>query len=208
MATPHARRRQPRTGLLVGVTALLIMLLILLALVNGTGGEPSGDTVTASPPVTREAATTAPADITMQDLLDRAEPEADGSFDMTITEDELAGAIRNGMAGTSAPVDELRVDVLEPGGTGGRVGFDARLRQPDLPVSGVLGLNVVEGRLEPEIESVQVGGLPIPRIADPLLDDLLREARVLSDELVARGIVIDTLDTSGSTVTISGRSAS
>lgn len=200
---PAPRRRQPPGWLVGGVALVLVVLVGALAVVTSTAAAPPDetDTVTAAPQ------TVAPADVTMQDLLARAAPDADGNFDLRIAENELAGAIRNGMEGSSTPVDDLRVDVLEREGAGGRVGFDARLRDPDVPVSGEIDLNVVDGRLEPEIASARLGGLPLPGIAQGLLDDVLGEARVLSDELVARGIFIDDLDTTDAMVRISGQAS-
>ncbi|HSK95006.1 MAG TPA: hypothetical protein VK891_00175 [Euzebyales bacterium] len=194
-----ARRRRGGGG---GWVALLVLLVVLAALawlllgggfaqLAGTDGDPS------------EADIAEPVDVSLDELVDRAERNDDGSVTVTVSEAEAGGLMREALSRGDAPtLRDVRVDLQDPAGSApGQMEVRGRLPDQDLPVTAVVDLRVADGAVAPRLRDVRVGPIPVPA---GLAEDLNQEFQQVS-LLADRGITVDDLATSDDEMVVTGR---
>lgn len=166
----------------------------------GGGGTPPSPEPSASRFVPAPTADTA---ITFDDLIRRAQPDAEGNVDLSVTGSELTSAANNALP-PDAPVDAVDLEVRT--GTDDRptVGFSTTVSDSDLDVTGAVALDIVEGRVEPELVDARAGPLPLPGpLRDPV-EDVVREAAELFVELDERGVDVTHLAVTDGMLVIEG----
>jgi hypothetical protein len=128
-----------------------------------------------------------PVDVTVQDLLDRAVDNGDGTMTVTVTEAETGGLVRDALeGGGTATLRDVTTDLVRPDGDApGQMRIAGRLRDRDVPVTAVVDLAPRDGRVDATVRSVGLGPLPVPGSLREDLNQQLREVSLLGDQEVA-----------------------
>lgn len=195
---PGRRRRRGGGG---GWVALLVLLLVLGALAwlllgggfdqLAGGEEPS------------EADVAEPVDVSLGELLERAEANDDGSVTVTVTEGEAGGLMRQALSRGGDPVlEDVRVDLQRPDGAApGQMIVAGRLPDQDVPVTAVIDLEVDGGEVRPDVRDVRVGPLPVPAGLAEDLNDRVADVGLLADQ----NITVEDLSTTERRLRVRGR---
>lgn len=191
-----ARRR--RRALLV--VALLVAAGAIVLVTGGIPLAPGGATTSASAEPTSTPDTTP---VTVDEVLDRAETNPDGSVTVSLDDDETAGLVASALA--RAPAQRLRdvsVDLVEPeGDADGRMVIAGRLDEPSLPVEAVVDLRVVDDAIRPTVSDVRVGPVPLPPGAREDIDQQVRQLALVAEDRIA----VEDLSTTGGALVLTGR---
>ena len=128
-----------------------------------------------------------PVDVTVEDLLDRAVDNGDGTMTVTVTEAEAGGLVRDALeGGGTGPVRDVTTDLVRPDGDApGQMLLAGRLRDRDVPVTAVVDLAPRDGRVNATVRSVRLGPLPVPGSLREDLNQQLREVSLLGGQEVA-----------------------
>jgi len=178
---------------------LLVIVALGLLLFDGRVWERiAGTSATSSePPVA------APEDVTLDELLDRAVDNGDGTMTVTVSEAEAGGLVRDGLRSGGTPaLRDVTVDLQEPDGSApGQMQLDGRMRDQDVPVTAVVDLAADGGTIEPTVRDVRVGPLPVPGSVRRDLNRQLRDVSLLG----AAEVDVEQLRTTDSELEVTGR---
>jgi hypothetical protein len=193
---PDSRRWRRRAVLVVA------LLVAAGAVVLVSGGIPlvAGGSTSASADPTSSADITP---MTVEEVLDRAVPNPDGSVTVSLDARETTGMVASALARTpTQPLRDVSVDLVEPeGDADGRMVVAGHLDEPSLPVEAVVDLHVVDDAVQPTVRDVRVGPVPLPA---GTREDINRQVRELA--LVAEGrIAVEDLSTAGDALVLTGR---
>jgi hypothetical protein len=181
---------------------VLVLLLILGALAyllfNGQVWDQLTGTSQQSEPAVAE-----PVDVTLDELLDRAVDNGDGTMTVTVTEAEAGGLVRDGLeSGGSPMLRDVAVDLQRPDGSApGQMTLHGRLPDQDVPVTVVVDLSVNDQDVQPTVRDVRLGPLPVP---SSMRDDLTQQLRQVS-LLGGQNIAVEELRTNDQELTVTGR---
>lgn len=144
-----------------------------------------------------------PVDVSVEDLLDRAVDNGDGTMTVTVTEAEAGGLVRDGLeSGGSGPLRDVTTDLVRPDGSApGQMQIAGRLRDRDIPVTAVVDLAPRDGRVDATVRSVRLGPLPVPGSMREDLNQQLREISLLGGQQVA----VEELHTTDQELVATGR---
>jgi hypothetical protein len=192
------------------VVAAVGVAVAFVAWVATNSGEPDPrgtvPVVTAAPEPAGPDPTRPPGStdgFTVEDLLARFEPDADGRVSAGVTGTELT-ALANAELPPDSPVERVDLTVGRGGGRP-RVDFTAALRGQSLDVDGAVALDLRQGTVEPELVEARVGPLPLTGgLRDPV-DAVVDDAAAVFDAVAARGVVITSLRTDGDALRVEGR---
>lgn len=191
----YRRRRRP-------VGALLILLLLVGAVVYVlvAGGLPVAQ---PEEPVTDGA----PAEdtVAINDVLDDALENPDGSVTVTASEGQTASLVAAGLARSSSPaLRDVAVDLVEvDDGPAGRMIVTGRLERQPVPVEATVDLDVVDSSVRPTVRDVRIGPLGVPASVRRDLNRQLRDLVVLADER----IVVEDVRTTDTELVLTGRAS-
>lgn len=154
MTVRRDRARRSRGRALLVIALLVIAGVVVLATVGG-------------PPARGRSPSTASADpspLVVDDLLDRAQPNPDGSVTVTLDDEDAAALVAAALArAPNRPLRDVAVDLVAPDGDAdGRLVVAGRLDEPSLPVEAVVDLRVVDAAVRPTVTDVRVGPVPVP----------------------------------------------
>lgn len=159
--------------------ALLLVLAGLWYLLLGGGFE----RFAGAPSEPSEPAVAAPVDVTVDEILDRAVDNGDGTMTVTVSEAEVGGLVRDHLSGGQAGLRDITVDLAEPDGSApGQMELEGRLEDQDLPVTAIIDLQVSGGQVQPSVRDVRVGPLPVPGSIREDLDRQLTDVGLLADQ--------------------------
>lgn len=156
---------------------------------------------TPAPTVADPAATVDPT-LTFSDLIDRARPDDDGQVAVSVTEAELTTAANNDLP-ADAPVDRVDLGLVEQDGQP-VVRFSTELADSGLDVTGALTLDLVDGRVRPELDDVRAGPFPVPGPLRGPVEDVASEARRFFTALADRGVRVTSLDIADDALFVDG----
>lgn len=145
-----------------------------------------------------------PSSVTVEDLVARAEPDENGRIDFSVTGPELTSAA-NRQLPADAPVE--RVDLELRSGDDGRprVDFSADLRDQGLTVTGEVALGLDDGQVGLELLDARAGPLPLPGPFREPVEQVVRDAGQLFDELATRGVDITELNVQDASLRVRGQ---
>ena len=193
---PYRGRRRRRVW--PAVLALLVLAALAFLLFEDRvwqqiAGSSSGPSETVAEPV----------DVTIEEVLDRAVDNGDGTMTVTITEAEAGGLVRDGLQrGGTTDLRDITVNLMNPDGSApGQMELNGRLRDQNVPVTAIVDLRVRDGDLEPSVRDVRLGPLPVP---GAMRDDLDQQLRAIS-LLGAERIRVERLRTTDQELTVTGR---
>lgn len=196
-ATGHRYgRRRGRALLVVG---LLLALGAAVLLAGGRVLGPDGPLATSDDP--SDVASAAPVDV--DDLMDDAVTNPDGSVTVSLDDDQAAGLVASALTRASGrSLRDVSVDLVEPEGRAdGRLLVRGRLDEPALPVDAVVDLHLVDDAVRPTVRDVSVGPVPVP---PGTREDLNRQIGQLA--LVAEDqLTVEQLSTSDGVLELRGR---
>jgi hypothetical protein len=176
---PPRRRRRAWPWVLV---LLLILAALAYLLFNGQLWDQLAGTPQQSEPAVAE-----PVDVTVDELLDRAVDNGDGTMTVTVTEAEMGGLVRDGLQQGGTPMlRDVTVDLQRPDGSApGQMTLRGRLPDQNVPVTVVVDLNVNDQEVEPTVRDVRLGPLPVPSSMREDLTQQLRQVSLLGGQNVA-----------------------
>jgi hypothetical protein len=182
--------------------ALLVFLLMVAALAYVLLNDEVWERIAASPTAS-EAPVAEPVDVTVDELLDRAVDNGDGTMTVTVSEAEAGGLVRDGLRRGGTPsLRDVTVDLQEPDGSAaGQMQINGRLRDQDVPVTAVVDLAAQGGSIEPTVRDVRLGPLPVP---GSVREDLNRQLQDVS-LLGARQVDVEQLHTTERELVVTGR---
>ena len=181
-----SRRRPPPRRHRRAWPWVLVLLLILAALAyllfDGQVWDQIAGTAQPSEPAVAE-----PVDVTVDELLDRAVDNGDGTMTVTVTEAEMGGLVRDGLQQGGTPMlRDVTVDLQRPDGSApGQMTLRGRLPDQNVPVTVVVDLNVNDQDVEPTVRDVRLGPLPVPSSMREDLTQQLRQVSLLGGQNVA-----------------------
>ncbi|HSJ44035.1 MAG TPA: hypothetical protein VK923_05050 [Euzebyales bacterium] len=190
-------RRRPRRG-------RALLLVALLAIVGGvvlvTGGIPLAPSGSTSPEPASSAGATA---VTVDNVLDQAKTNPDGSVTVSLDADETTGLVASALArAPEQPLRDVSVDVVEPeGDADGRMVVAGRLDDLSLPVEAVVDLRIVRDVVRPTVRDVRVGPVPLPSGTREDINRQVRQLALLADDQIA----VEDLSTAGGSLLLTGR---
>lgn len=197
--TATGRRYGRRRGRALLVVGLLLALGAAVLLAGGRVRAPDGPLATSDDP--SDVASAAPVDV--DDLMDDAVTNPDGSVTVSLDDDQAAGLVASALTRASGrSLRDVSVDLVEPEGRAdGRLLVRGRLDEPSLPVDAVVDLHVVDDAVRPTVRGVSVGPVPVP---PGIREDLNRQIRQLA--LVADDqLTVEQLSTSDGVLELTGR---
>jgi hypothetical protein len=176
---PPRRRRRAWPWVLV---LLLILAALAYLLFDGQVWDQIAGTAQPSEPAVAE-----PVDVTVDELLDRAVDNGDGTMTVTVTEAEMGGLVRDGLQQGGTPMlRDVTVDLQRPDGSApGQMTLRGRLPDQNVPVTVVVDLNVNDQDVEPTVRDVRLGPLPVPSSMREDLTQQLRQVSLLGGQNVA-----------------------
>jgi hypothetical protein len=183
---PPSRRRPPPRRRRRAWPWVLVLLLILAALAyllfNGQVWDQLAGTLQESEPAVAE-----PVDVTVDELLNRAVDNGDGTMTVTVTEAEMGGLVRDGLQQGGTPMlRDVTVDLQQPDGSApGQMTLHGRLPDQNVPVTVLVDLNVNDQKVEPTVRDVRLGPLPVPSSMREDLTQQLRQVSLLGGQNVA-----------------------
>jgi hypothetical protein len=162
--------------LLLSVIAALAFLLFDYRVWDQIAGSSSGPSETVAEPV----------DVTIDELLDRAVDNGDGTMTVTVTEAEAGGLVSDGLQrGGTIDLRDITVDLMSPDGSApGQMRLNGRLRDQNVPVTAIVDLRVSDGDVEPSVRDVRLGPLPVPGGMREDLDQQLQAVSLLGAEQI------------------------
>jgi hypothetical protein len=181
------------------VLALLVILGVLAYLMfNAQVWEQLTGTSEQSEPAVAE-----PVDVTVDELLDRAVDNGDGTMTVTVTEAEAGGLVRDGLQSGGTPMlRDVTVDLQRPDGSApGQMTLRGRLPDQNVPVTVVVDLNVNDQDVQPTVRDVRLGPLPVP---SSMRDDLTQQLRQFS-LLGGQNVAVEELRTTDQELVVTGR---
>jgi hypothetical protein len=184
---PPARRRPPpRRRRRRAWPVLLVLLLVIAALGYVLFDGRVWDQITGTSAAPSQAPVAEPADVTIDELLDRAVDNGDGTMTLTVTEAEVGGLVRDGLQRGGTPaLRDVTVDLQNPDGSApGQMQLNGRLRDQDVPVTAIVDLTAGGGNVEPTVRDVRVGPLPVPGSVRQDLNRQLQDVSLLGAEQV------------------------
>ena len=190
-------RRRPRRG-------RALLLVVLLAIVGGvvlvTGGIPLAPSGSTSAEPASSAGATA---VTVDNVLDQAKTNPDGSVTVSLDADETTGLVASALArAPEQPLRDVSVDVVEPeGDADGRMVVAGRLDDLSLPVEAVVDLRIVRDVVRPTVRDVRVGPVPLPSGTREDINRQVRQLALLADDQIA----VEDLSTAGGSLLLTGR---
>jgi hypothetical protein len=198
---PPSRRRPPPRRRRRAWPWVLVLLMILgglaYLLFNGQVWDQLAGTARESEPAVAE-----PVDVTVDELLDRAVDNGDGTMTVTVTEAEMGGLVRDGLQQGGTPmVRDVTVDLQRPDGSApGQMTLRGRLPDQNVPVTVVVDLNVNDQDVEPNVRDVRLGPLPVP---NSMRDDLTQQLRQVS-LLGGQNVAVEELRTNERELVVTG----
>jgi hypothetical protein len=180
----------------------LFLLLVIAALAYVVFNEQLWERITAAP-ASSEAPVAEPVDVTLEELLDRAVDNGDGTITVTITEAEAGGLVRDGLQrGATPTLREVTVDLQDPGGSApGQMQINGRLPEQDVPVTVIVDLAASGGNVEPTVRDARLGPLPVPGGVREDLNGQLQGVSLLG----ARQVDVERLHTTEQELVVTGR---
>jgi lysophospholipase L1-like esterase len=174
----------------------LVLLAALLATVGGLGfGGWQAYRVSAS-----LLDTSGPVDAADPQALSAADAKLDGvreqsGFRLELTEQELTAVVQDGLQQADAPVRRVTLDFVARGaGETGELRFRADFKNGSLAAEGTLGYRLVDGGIEPRVESVSLGALRVPRAVRSALEDLVERVAELNATLAEQRVTVQSLE--------------
>lgn len=183
MAGAQGGGRHPRRRALLVIGLLVVAGVVVLA----TAGRPPARG--GSPNAASSDPTDGASPLAVDDVLERAVANPDGSVTVTLDDDEAAGLVASALArAPNRPLGDVSVDLVAPeGDADGRMIVAGRLDEPSLPVEAVVDLRVVDDAVRPTVTDVRVGPVPLPAGVRRELDrQVARLALVAEDRLTIR----------------------
>lgn len=183
-----------------GRAAIVVVLLLAggawIALNSGSlTSAPTAETVPSDATPTESATT-------LDEILDEAVTNPDGSVSVTLDEAETGVVVAAALE--RAPTRSLRdveVDLVPPeDDADGRMIVSGRLASPPVPVRATIDVDVVDRSVRPTVRDLRVGPVPV---SDDIRDDVTAQLQMLSiiadDRLVVRRLRTDdgTLEMTG-----------
>lgn len=163
------------------------------------GGDEPVAVVSAPPPT---ASPTVDPSLTFEDLIARAQPDPQGDVAVSVSESELTTAANNALP-ADAPVDRVDLELARADGAP-VVRFSTELGDGGLDVSGTLALDLVDGRVRPELDDVRAGPFPVPAALRGPVDEVVAEARRFFTALDERGIRVTDLQVRADQLQVAG----
>jgi hypothetical protein len=198
---PPARRRPPprRRRRRRAWPVLLFLLLLVGALAFVLFNEEVWDRIVG----TSEAPVAEPVDVSVDELLDRAVDNGDGTMTVTVSEAEAGGLVRDGLqSGGTTTLRDVTVDLQQPDSSApGQMEINGRLPDQDVPVTAVVDLSADGGNVEPTVRDVRLGPLPVP---GSVREDLNRQLQDVS-LLGAQQVDVEELETTEQELIVTGR---
>lgn len=186
------RRRRP-----VGTLLILLLLVGAVAYVLVAGGLPAAQ---PEEPVVDGA----PAEdtVAINDVLDDAVENPDGSVTVTASEAQTASLVAAGLARSSSPaLRDVAVDLVEvDDGPAGRMIVTGRLERQPVPIEATVDLDVVDSSVRPTVRDVRIGPVGVPASVRRDLNRQLRDLVVLADER----IVVEEVRTTDTELVLTG----
>ena len=199
---PPARRRPPPRRRRRAWPVLLVLLVVIVALAFLLFDGRLWDQI-AGTPASSEAPVAEPVDVTIDELLDRAVDNGDGTMTVTVTEAEAGGLVRDGLQRGGTPaLRDVTVDLQDPDGSApGQMQLNGRLEGEDLPVTAIVDLTPGGGSVEPTVRDVRVGPLPVPGSVRQDLNRQLQDVSLLG----AQQVDVEELHTTDRELVVTGR---
>lgn len=123
----------------------------------------------------------------------------DGSFDITLTQDEVNRVIAAEIAGTPE-ISRLLLD-LHPN----TVNINGFLRgRTEVPFTGELTISVTDGQVEFSVTSISLGIVPVPGVATEAISDFVNEVADFNDALSKTDVTISLLQVAEASVRVVG----
>jgi hypothetical protein len=166
--------------------------------------DPSAPGPTAPEPASPDATAPDPSSVTVDDLVRRAEPDEDGRVELSVSGAELTSAA-NSEIPADAPVERVELELRSADDGRPRVDFSAGLRDQGLEVTGEVALGLDDGRVDPELLDARAGPLPLPGPFREPVEQVVRDAGRLFEELAAQGVDITELGVVDGSLHVQGR---
>lgn len=194
--TAAPRRYRRRRGRALAVVGLLLVAGAYLLFAGAADRSPrrTGADATATPAV---------AAVRIDDVLDDAVTNPDGSVTVTLDRAETSGLVAAALErAPSQPLHDVSVELVDPeGDAAGRMIVDGRLQDPSLPVEAVVDLRVVDDAVRPTVRDLRVGPVPVPAGVAADINRQVQQLALVADERIA----VEDLSTIDGALVLTGR---
>jgi hypothetical protein len=199
---PPSRRRRPPMRRRRRAWPWVLLLLLILGVLAYLLFTPQVWDQLAATAEESEPAVAEPVDVTVDELLDRAVDNGDGTMTVTVTEGEVGGLVRDGLQSGSAPMlRDVTVDLQRPDGSApGQMTLRGRLPDQNVPVTVLVDLSVNDQDVQPTVRDVRLGPLPVP---SSMRDDLTQQLRQVS-LLGGQNVAVEELRTNEQELVVTG----
>ncbi len=170
------------------IVAVLGTLQILAAVVGASGGP-----VAPPNPVALASA---------EDKIDASAEET--GFRLELTEAELNAVLQDALGDERSPFEQVTIDILNPIGEPGLIGFTGRFKRGSLAVEGELSATAEGGRLVLDLLDADVGIFTLPGVARNAIEEMIAEVADLNRALAEQGAEVQQIVVGDDRVLVTG----
>ena len=109
--------------------------------------------------------------------------DANGSFRIELSEQEIQAVIQNGLSRSNSPLGRVAIDIVD-GDPDGTLRFVGGFKNGELEVAGTVTARLVAGAVQIEMIDLDLGSLTVPDLAEGAIEDLVESITDLNTVLV------------------------